>query len=1233
MGGIMLNSVSEQEMQQMIDEIMAYEEVNGEDEFSLLARANLASQIQDYICAKELLLEAYKMNSLNVDVLYSLGTIYEILGDLSKSVLFYALAAKQMQIQEKIEDYEGLIAEFECRSDAEKQLFKTILVQEQGVFVFLAICGFSVFKQRYQNLAIALVELGHEVIYVNPTMETNLKQNIMPPQVMEYTFQHAEIMEGVKVLQPLCINGYDSYEDIVARLTQIYPSASLIVSNVGASKIIERLNVKQKVIFDCADDNSDFKNAFWSSEKLYKYEQKLFEIADIVTTTSITLFLKKYLVEGKEQVYLSKNAVSPEELGVGSDDVIPQDLESIPGPRVGYVGMIYERFDRELFYELAKNNPDISFVIVGGIRDNWVVKKYPNIYILGLKPHNELQYYYRHMDVCIIPYKDDAKMSMSCDPVKIYEHICCNVPTITTYMPDTAIEKPLVYHANTVEGFQDKLNELLQNRPYMEQAELNEYLMANSWLSRAGLLIRIVQDKLFKEDKTEQTLLKLQEQLTSIADMHPNFKVIYGLSHLKDDYNLCKTCVETAYGAQQNDFNTELMECLNKGVVTKHRIDIFNPPLEYGEKEFVEIHWLNTFWCNNTCDYCHMPHDRKIGHAFDVASPSEWSECFAAIKVPFFLNITGGEAFLDIKNFTEFYNLIIDLPNLIKVRIDTNLTLPAKALEKLNVKKTTLMTSYHPSRHTPEETLNQVKSYRKLGFDISMVNMVCKKEQMPTYEALRGQFEEQGIPLAVSVYFGEDAKFDNATLNAYDRIVDKTDIGFKTFFTTEGLPCRASKHFISLNPQGMMYNCWGESKSIFDRSFLISKESRPCPMKTCNCIEKYSMLEVTGRDVKNSLNEYIRKYTNDEKTKIILVVGYFGDGNFGDELLLDTLLKKLRSIKGVMPIVAAFNNEVEVAKKHNVVTVSLQDKYAVAQATALCDAVIVGPGGLIDDSAEVDPVGFFEARGTYSYLYPIMLAQMNGKKTYTLGLGVKEFSKLEAQRTVNMLFNRMDWIGVRDEYSANVLRNSDISDVKSFADMAFTYDGVRYANHQKNKVLGINLRYYMGMDVENIIVCIAKVIQYYIAEGWQIHLIALQEQVDMPVFKVVLEVLSNWKYANSSNLKVIIPKTIEETIKALSEVSILVAMRLHANIMAAYQGIPSIFLGYDEKVEEAARLLKMDDYLLATDNLQYGEVVRLVERMKKEREVKSKELKQQFSVLTQKANAGWKELKERIESL
>ena len=92
-------------------------------------------------------------------------------------------------------------------------------------------------------------------------------------------------------------------------------------------------------------------------------------------------------------------------LHVRRDDLeVPAALRDIRGPVLGYEGTIWHDLDLEPLLHSAREQPDVTFVLVGRVERNPALRALealPNVRILGWKPLVELPEYLARFDVCL----------------------------------------------------------------------------------------------------------------------------------------------------------------------------------------------------------------------------------------------------------------------------------------------------------------------------------------------------------------------------------------------------------------------------------------------------------------------------------------------------------------------------------------------------------------------------------------------------------------------------------------------------------------------------------------------------------------------------------------------------------------------------------------------------------------------------------------------------------------
>ncbi len=197
------------------------------------------------------------------------------------------------------------------------------------------------------------------------------------------------------------------------------------------------------VVFDSMDELSKFK---FAPENLLQLEQELIERADVVFTGGTSLFEAKK--DRHDSVHLFPSSVDRAHFETArSAAAEPADQSGIAHPRLGFFGVIDERFDCDLLDAIAGMRPDWQFVMVGPVvkisEDD--LPKRDNIHYLGSKKYDELPHYLAGWDVALMPFAMNESTQFI-SPTKTPEYLAGGKPVVSTPVTD------VVRHYGHLEG-------------------------------------------------------------------------------------------------------------------------------------------------------------------------------------------------------------------------------------------------------------------------------------------------------------------------------------------------------------------------------------------------------------------------------------------------------------------------------------------------------------------------------------------------------------------------------------------------------------------------------------------------------------------------------------------------------------------------------------------------------------------------------------------------------------
>ena len=236
-------------------------------------------------------------------------------------------------------------------------------------------------------------------------------------------------------------------------------------------------------VYDCMDELSVFNDAPW---RLQDLEKELFQRVDLVFTGGQSLYEAKR--NQHPAVYAFPSSIDVSHFSKARiAKVEPKDQATIPHPRLGFFGVIDERFDVELLNCLATSRPDWHFVMIGPVVriDPHSLPKHSNVHYLGRKSYAELPDYLAGWDIALLPFaRNESTRFFS--PTKTPEYLAAGKPVISTSIRDEVRpygELGMVHIADSPADFVQAAQDLLGNSQarFHWLKRVDDFLSDMSW--------------------------------------------------------------------------------------------------------------------------------------------------------------------------------------------------------------------------------------------------------------------------------------------------------------------------------------------------------------------------------------------------------------------------------------------------------------------------------------------------------------------------------------------------------------------------------------------------------------------------------------------------------------------------------------------------------------------------------------------------------------------------------
>ena len=289
----------------------------------------------------------------------------------------------------------------------------------------------------------------------------------------------------------------------------------------------------------------------------------------------------------------------------------------------------------------------------------------------------------------------------------------------------------------------------------------------------------------------------------------------------------------------------------------------------------------------------------------------------------------------------------------------------------------------------------------------------------------------------------------------------------------------------------------------------------------------------------------------------VVISGYYGFGNFGDEAILQVLINNLKNINADITVIS--RNPTKTFMTHDVKSVFMFDIFGLIRSIAKSDILISGGGSLLQDVTS--------KRSLFYYLFVIFLSVLFCKRFIIFAQGIGPIKSKFARKITAKLLKKASLITVRDERSKNLLNEWGL-EAQTVNDPVW---GIKTKSPRPKGKIGVQLREWKYMTDEffiNLVKIIAKEF-----ENNEIYIYSLQNKQD----KEICMRFENYLHIENPKVKtkVLSDLSVNDMINSMRDLEYLVAMRYHAIMIGLKYGIKTLAINYDPKVESIAQFAQI----------------------------------------------------------
>lgn len=389
---------------------------------------------------------------------------------------------------------------------------------------------------------------------------------------------------------------------------------------------------------------------------------------------------------------------------------------------------------------------------------------------------------------------------------------------------------------------------------------------------------------------------------------------------------------------------------------------------------------------------------------------------------------------------------------------------------------------------------------------------------------------------------------------------DKIDISIKTNFCCRGCEMPNDEKLFS-DVCSIAESSERQKTAEFNRNFIL---------------ENYSV-DRMANDYEKSYKKLLEK--NPFRPNDVLISGYYGFDNTGDDSLLKAIISNLKAQKSDISITVLSVNPKETSEIYGVESIHRYNIVRINSLLKRTRLLISGGGSLLQDVTSTK---------SYRYYSSIIKAALkHGAKVMVYANGIGPLRNRRNRADCARLLSNVDAITLRDANSYQELVGMGVKkEISVTADPAFSLECDEKAKAYDSPYFIVSLRRWKHLPknfTEIMAYTCRKISEKY---GYKPVFMPMQSKIDRDICSLVA--------GSCGGVVIEHTHSIEELLGYIKNSRFVLGMRLHSLIYALSMGVPVIALSYDPKIDAIvdkwscctafdARYVRADDILKQVD--------------------------------------------------